>query len=192
MAIELSAAADRVANVALEQFADKGYDAATLNDIAELAGIKKPSLYAHFSSKDDLYEKVLAIALQTECDFVSEHFSATAMKYTLPTELYLNNLRERFLTHSSLRFLMRAALYPPPAFEQQVAASVTECLHHIKRHIKKAISVHYPTISKAVTARMTEMYMAAIDSLCVVILHGNESAYTRRLDTLQKMSRAAL
>ncbi|MFS7182858.1 TetR/AcrR family transcriptional regulator [Serratia proteamaculans] len=51
----LTSAAERIAQLALEQFAEHGYDAASLNDIAVRAGIKKASLYAHFASKDALY-----------------------------------------------------------------------------------------------------------------------------------------
>jgi AcrR family transcriptional regulator len=41
--------------VALELFAHSGYRATTMDDIAEAAGVTKPLLYQHFSSKRALY-----------------------------------------------------------------------------------------------------------------------------------------
>ncbi len=41
--------------VALELFAHRGYRATTMDDIADTAGVTKPLLYQHFSSKRALY-----------------------------------------------------------------------------------------------------------------------------------------
>jgi AcrR family transcriptional regulator len=49
--------------VALELFARRGYRATTMDDIAEAAGVTKPLVYQHFSSKRALYlELVTSIA----------------------------------------------------------------------------------------------------------------------------------
>lgn len=42
-------------DAALEAFADGGYHATAMDDIAERAGVSKPVLYQHFNSKLDLY-----------------------------------------------------------------------------------------------------------------------------------------
>ena len=50
-------------SVALELFARRGYRATTMDDIAEAAGVTKPLVYQHFSSKRALYlELVNSIA----------------------------------------------------------------------------------------------------------------------------------
>lgn len=45
---------------ASEVFVDRGYHAAGMDEIAERAGVSKPVLYQHFSSKLELYLAVLA------------------------------------------------------------------------------------------------------------------------------------
>lgn len=46
-------------DVAENEFAIRGYRAASLSDIADGVGIRTPSLYKHFASKQALYEAVL-------------------------------------------------------------------------------------------------------------------------------------
>src|SRR2546421_1143936 len=45
----------RILDAAARAFADEGYDRASIEQIAELAGITKPVIYHHFASKRDLY-----------------------------------------------------------------------------------------------------------------------------------------
>ena len=45
--------------VALRVFADRGYHDASMNDIAVAAGVTKPVLYQHFTSKRELFTELL-------------------------------------------------------------------------------------------------------------------------------------
>lgn len=46
---------DEIRKAAFSLFALKGFEATTMNDIADAVGLKKQSLYSHISSKSDLY-----------------------------------------------------------------------------------------------------------------------------------------
>lgn len=50
---------DKIMEEAFLLFAQKGYEGTSLKDIAEKVGIKKPSIYAHFPSKEALFLEVL-------------------------------------------------------------------------------------------------------------------------------------
>jgi AcrR family transcriptional regulator len=50
---------EAILDVATVLFAERGYDGASMNDVAGRAGMRKASLFYHFASKDALYEAVL-------------------------------------------------------------------------------------------------------------------------------------
>lgn len=52
-------AANRVLAAAEELFAARGYDAVSVNDIAERAGVSKANVFHHFESKNALYHAVV-------------------------------------------------------------------------------------------------------------------------------------
>jgi len=45
--------------VALQVFADKGFYGTSMNEVAEAAGVTKPVLYQHFTSKEALYRELV-------------------------------------------------------------------------------------------------------------------------------------
>jgi AcrR family transcriptional regulator len=52
---EVKGTRERILDVALDLFVDKGYDKASLREIAEKLGFSKAALYYHFASKDDIF-----------------------------------------------------------------------------------------------------------------------------------------
>ena len=50
---------DRALDVALQVFWRKGYEGASMADLTEAMGITKPSLYAAFGNKEELFRKAL-------------------------------------------------------------------------------------------------------------------------------------
>lgn len=63
-------------NQAMKIFWQKGYTATSMNDLYEAMGIKSPSLYAAFGSKEDLYEEVLLHYEQSVAPMIWGHMTS--------------------------------------------------------------------------------------------------------------------
>jgi TetR/AcrR family transcriptional regulator len=50
---------EKIIEAAIEVFFDKGFDAASMREIAEKAGLTKPMIYYHFKNKEALYVALL-------------------------------------------------------------------------------------------------------------------------------------
>ena len=59
----------RILNMALELFSAKGHDSVSVGEIAKAVGIKAPSLYNHFPSKQAIFDAIVeSTAVQYESD----------------------------------------------------------------------------------------------------------------------------
>ncbi len=64
-------------DAANDVFTTKGYHAAAMDDIADMAGVSKPVLYQHFPSKLELYLDLLDISCDRLVEVVEEALAST-------------------------------------------------------------------------------------------------------------------
>lgn len=63
--------AERILDEAEALFAERGFAGATMRDVAEAVGIRTPSLYNHFESKEELYAAVLERGIRPVVDLLA-------------------------------------------------------------------------------------------------------------------------
>jgi AcrR family transcriptional regulator len=63
---------DRALDCALEVFWRKGYEGASLSDLTKAVGVNRPSLYAAFGDKEELFRKVLDRYLKGPAAYTQE------------------------------------------------------------------------------------------------------------------------
>jgi len=76
---------------ALEEFAEHGFDAASIGDIVERAGISRGKLYYYFADKADLFVTVLRRS------FARAQAASPPIPETLTAETYWEDLRDHWM-----------------------------------------------------------------------------------------------
>jgi len=67
---------EKALDAALEVFWRKGFDGASLTDLTQAMGINRPSLYATFGNKEDLFRKALDRYVNVKVAYLSEALAA--------------------------------------------------------------------------------------------------------------------
>jgi AcrR family transcriptional regulator len=79
---------DEALATALDQFWRKGFEGTSVNDLTEAMGITKPSLYATFGNKEELFRKALDRYQSTCMTFVEEALAEPAAFQVVERLLY--------------------------------------------------------------------------------------------------------
>lgn len=79
---------------ALEVFAEKGFAAARLEEIARRAGVSKGTLYLYFKDKEDLFRAVVRDTVAPNIDSVREAIQAADLPFSMMVNMFLARFAE--------------------------------------------------------------------------------------------------
>lgn len=107
-------------------FAEKGYEAATMAEIAAAVGIKKPSIYAHYSNKEALFLAVWEDLVNDYGRFVEEGLKATEGE---PAEARLFHIFIQYGSHFArntelAKLWTRFLMYPPENMREKIESEM--------------------------------------------------------------------
>lgn len=123
-------------DVAQEVFVDQGYHNASMDEIAERAGVSKPVLYQHFPGKLDLYLALLDTSCSTIVDAVRDALASTQDNRKRVEAVF--ELWFQYFTDSgaAFRLVFESDLTSDPAVRERVdlvyrecAAAIAEVIH---------------------------------------------------------------
>ena len=113
--VEPAARKQAILDAALMEFAQCGFEAARLDDIADRAGIAKGTLYLYFDDKEGLFEEVVRAAVSP----VLERLSALATAPDMPVDKILEALFsvfEKEVLGTKRKLLIRLIIADGPRF----------------------------------------------------------------------------
>lgn len=182
---------EKIKHAAIAQFAKDGYAGAALSVIAKEVGIKTPSIYAFYKSKDSLF-------LSAFEDVMDEHFNHIQKISNnfdhLSTEEKLRGVLERVCTYHTEEkiktvFLNRAMLFPPD--------SLRDALHDIFMREEDMLSDLLTGIFKQgikegtiVNHRMEDLlasYFCLLDGVFLQLFYYSAEAFNERVASSWKV-----
>lgn len=174
---------------ALEQFALTGFDATSLAQIAGETGIKKPSIYAHFASKEALFMSLVEPAIQAELEYTKAMFAGDG-GHSGTLRAYLESFRDRYRDEAPMRFVLRLMFLPP-------AALYAEVMEHVSRYVAEMESFFTDVFRSMPSTSfepdvMASAYFGMVGSLQSEILYGTREDFNRRLRALWDVFSLAL
>jgi TetR/AcrR family transcriptional regulator len=117
-------AVDRILIAAERLFAEHGFDAVSMNAIAEASGVSKANVFHHFNTKNDLYLAVLRGA----CNEITQHLDrlgddrgALTDRFGAFADAHLKSLIDR---EPITRLILRELLSGNPRLGQELAEKV--------------------------------------------------------------------
>lgn len=182
-----SAAKQRICDAALQHFVTYGYDGASLNQIAEMVGIRKASIYAHFANKDALFLTLVEDAIAAENAFVSSCFEQTN---GLPGQNYCESLKQHYIQDLHFRFLLRTAYVPPDSLRETIQHVYNAHLDFYQQHVTTALQQYDPRL--ATWEYLNEAYLGLVDSLHVELLYADMTRFDARLAAMWTLFSTAL
>ena len=112
----------QILDIAHARFAERGYSAVTMDDVATEAGVTKPLLYAYFGNKERLYRACMERAGEAMLTTVVEAIRAAAG----PTEALRDGLRAFFAFVDGDRDAWRVLFDENPPVGGELARSVAD------------------------------------------------------------------
>jgi len=129
----MSKTKDKIKKVALSLFANNGYDATSMEQIACGVGIKKSSLYAFITSKEELFWLIFA---DLEGQYREHMEQLLVDSDSMPAQERLYYLFKHYLVGATncmaeealetKMFWHRAVYFPPSAFKDRLLARVLD------------------------------------------------------------------
>lgn len=173
---------------AMKHFAEEGYEGASLSKIAEEVGIKKPSIYAHYKSKDDLFLSALHDSMESQKTQLASYFNLSRNQSLEKTLFgYFHWFAKESDENVQMKFILRTAYFPPLKLEKEVGQLFNPFFEDMHRHLARMLRererqervLYEEDYSKAALAFLT----IAEGTMTELVYSGMEQ-YQKRLEAI--------
>lgn len=163
-----------IKEAALKYFTIHGYEGASLAQIAEEVGLKKQSIYSHFSGKDDLFMQVLRDAKDIELSSKSDYiFKMDTQNPEKELYGYLKLVIDLFQKDEHLKFWLRMSFFPPAHLRETIGTEVMDIEEKVKNMLETKFQ--YWLDEKMIVADMAKIptiaFLGIVDSIMVELVY---------------------
>lgn len=179
---------EAIRQAALKRFAEQGYNATSMADIAGDVGIKAPAIYAHFKGKKELFFELVHLVLDQELSYTKQFFNGGEKTEDILL-LFLQEIGPRFESTPHLRFMLNVYYLPPPVEMSRLSGILEE--YNLKREvIINDVFKHFPPC-RIPPEQLASAYLGIMDSIQAEFLYGGMEKGDKRLEALWSLLRLA-
>ncbi|MDQ0273626.1 TetR/AcrR family transcriptional regulator [Cytobacillus purgationiresistens] len=175
--------AELIRDAALIHFAKDGYEGASLSKIAKDVGIKKPSIYAHYKGKDELFIAVVKYVLDTEKRRMFSYF-LSQKENPLENRLkgFFTWMAEENRENEHAKFLLRISYFPPSKLNREVMDFVNPFFHQMQRLLARVLKNQLTNDSNRSDDFMDEAlaYITIVDGSVIELMFNGEEYFLKR------------
>ncbi|WP_137789312.1 TetR/AcrR family transcriptional regulator [Bacillus sp. E(2018)] len=165
---------DQLKQTALIQFAQLGFEGASLSVIANEVGIKKQSIYTHFKSKDDLYIQTFHEATDCEIEYVKQFIEDQgSLQLREVLSKFLTEYLERFEKNNNMKFFMRTSFYPPVKHEEVIKMGSNKFVDRLESLFTELFEQNSELLRVDITPETAALsFLTMLDGLLVELIYG--------------------
>ncbi|EHB46484.1 MULTISPECIES: TetR/AcrR family transcriptional regulator [Paenibacillus] len=172
----------------LRLFSSKGYEETSLKDIASCVNIKTPSIYAYFSSKDELFEKIVDFVIDDYVKFI-EHQASTMESLSIKDQLYnlLEKLNKYYYMNDRGIFLKRYGVFPPEKFKEHIFQNNSMVESEIRKLIYTILDAKSEDHKFIDRETIATSFICLLDGMLFYLMNCSYEEYERRLESTWKV-----
>ena len=112
MDIENNESKERILNVSIKLFSEKGFDATRVNEIAEEAGVNKALIYYYFKSKEEILDHLIDLLFSNVTSMAMDFVHVNIVRMLKDGRLDIKPDRLHFIDEEALKyFLQQSGIY---------------------------------------------------------------------------------
>ncbi|MGV2941955.1 TetR/AcrR family transcriptional regulator [Mesobacillus sp. LC4] len=181
---------DKLLKKGLEHFSEKGYEGTSLIEIAKDVGIRKSTIYSHFSNKDELFFEVLHCVNQEFLEFCTNCLE-NDKDSSIDEKLYIllvESIKVNKEKYQNALLWKRLRLFPPVHLKESLAekfkTQMSPLLDMIERLFAEAMQSGELVKSNHNSIELAMAYYTLMDGLVISILYDREQNLENRIEIL--------
>jgi AcrR family transcriptional regulator len=178
---------DLIIQAATRLFAEKGYEGMTMKEIAREVGIKAPSLYAFFESKEDIFTHIYLDIITRHLDLASSVTRSEGLTVREQFEQMLKSIMEFQLQEPlQMKIYLRLLLFPPEVFKVDLKAELLK-LEQAEQEIFQRLfekGMARGEIKPGDSSALAKLLICLLDGLFWEIQRHDESTFWQRFQTV--------
>lgn len=170
---------EAIRQAALKRFAEQGYDATSMAEIAGDVGIKAPAIYAHFKGKTELYLELVQRVSDKELEY-TRHFLSTTGEAEKVLLQFLQDIGPRFESTPDLRFMLNVYYLPPPKLAGELMGILDAYISNREIFVNNLFRHLTPT--RVPPEQLASAYLGIMEGIQAEVLYGGLEKFQKRLE----------